>query len=134
MGRCICNIKLRNRLKLNSMKKYEKYTNYYKYCNDCSPNLMNEVFYLYQNHYNWLIFKVFATDNSRNKYLLNSSVYWANQLWQTLPSEIHIKYYIKCLQKSILEWFRHIAKIEESSWNVKCWKLELCRRLVRPAT
>ena len=49
---------------------------------------MNEVFYLRQNHYNLRIFNVFATDNPRNKYLLNSSVYRVNQLLQTLPSEI----------------------------------------------
>ena len=55
----------------------------YKYLNNCSPDLMNEVCYLRQNHYNLHNFNVFATDNPRN-----SSVYRANQLWQTLPSEI----------------------------------------------
>ena len=35
---------------------------------------MNEVFYWRQNHYNLRNFSVFATDNPRNKYLLNSSV------------------------------------------------------------
>ena len=49
---------------------------------------MNEVFFLRQNHYNLRSFNVFATDNTRNKYLLNSSVYRANQLRQTLPSKI----------------------------------------------
>ena len=63
-------------------------TEVYKYLNGYSPDLMNEVFYLRQNHYNLRSFNVFATDNLRNKYLLNSSVYRANQLWQTLPSEI----------------------------------------------
>ena len=63
-------------------------TKVYKYLNGYSPNLMNEILYLRQNHYNLRIFNVFATDNPRNKYLLNSSVFRANQLWQTLPSEI----------------------------------------------
>ena len=63
-------------------------TNVYKYLNGYSPDLMNEVFYLRQNHYNLRNFNVFATDNPRNKYLLNSSIYRANQLRQTLPSEI----------------------------------------------
>ena len=49
---------------------------------------MNEVFYLRQNHYNLRSFDVFATDNPRNKYLLNSPIYRANQLGQTLPSKI----------------------------------------------
>ena len=49
---------------------------------------MNEVFYLRQSYYNLRNFNVFATDIPRKKYLLNSSVYRANQLWQALPSEI----------------------------------------------
>ena len=97
MGRWMCNIRpndqiyaieLRNRLKLNTVREYEKYTNYWKHLNGCSLNLMNKVFYLRQNHYKLLIFKVFATDNLRKKYLLSSSVYRVNQLWQTLPSKI----------------------------------------------
>ena len=63
-------------------------TEVYKYLNSYSPDLINEVFYLRQNHYNLRNFNVFTTYNLRNKYLLNSSVYWANQLWQTLTSEI----------------------------------------------
>ena len=63
-------------------------TEVYKYLNSYSPDLMNEVFYLRQNHYNLHSLNVFATDNPRNKHLLNSSVYQANQLWKTLPFEI----------------------------------------------
>ena len=55
----------------------------HKYLNGYSPDLMNEVFYLPQNHYNLRICNVFATDNPRNKYLLNSSAYLLNQLWLT---------------------------------------------------
>ena len=51
-------------------------------------DLMNEVFYLCQKHYNLCNFNVFATDNPRNKYLLNSSVYSANQFWQTLAFKV----------------------------------------------
>ena len=63
-------------------------TEVYEYLNGYSLDLMNEVFYLRLNHYNLHSFNIFATDNPRNKYLLDSSVYRANQLWQTLPSEI----------------------------------------------
>ena len=59
-----------------------------KYLNGYFPNLMNEVFYLRQNYYNLSNLNVSATDNPRNKYLLDSSVYRANQLWQKLTSEI----------------------------------------------
>ena len=58
-------------------------TKVYKYLSRYSPNLMNEVFYLRS-------FNVFAIDNPRNKYLSNSSIYRANQLWQTPPSEIKV--------------------------------------------
>ena len=42
-------------------------TNLYKYLNGYSPDLMNEVFYLRQNHFNLRNFNVFTTDNPRNK-------------------------------------------------------------------
>ena len=38
-------------------------TEVYKYVNSHSPDLMNEVFYLRQNHYNLRNFDVFAADN-----------------------------------------------------------------------
>ena len=41
-----------------------------------------------QNQNNLLNFNLFTSDNPRNKCLSNSSIYRANQLWQTLPSEI----------------------------------------------
>ena len=63
-------------------------TKVYKYLNGYSPDLMNEVFYLRQHHHNLCNFNIFNTNNPPNKYLLSSSVYRANQLWQTLPSEI----------------------------------------------
>ena len=62
-------------------------TKVYKHLNGYSPDLLNEIFYLRQDNYN-LNFNDFGTDNSLNKYLLNSSVYRANQLWKTLLSKI----------------------------------------------
>ena len=56
-------------------------TEVYKYLNGYSPDLMNKLFYLRPNHYDLRTFNVFVADNPRNKYLLNSSVYRANQLW-----------------------------------------------------
>ena len=49
---------------------------------------MNEVFYLRQNNSNLRILNVFAKDNPSYKFSWNSSVYRANQLWQTLSSEV----------------------------------------------
>ena len=63
-------------------------TEVYKSLNNLSPELMNEVFYLRLNHYNLRNLNVFAIDNPRNKFMLNSTVYRTNQLWQTLPSEV----------------------------------------------
>ena len=65
---------------------------------------MNEVFYLRQNHYNLSNFNVFATGNSRNIYLLNSSVYRANQLWQTLPSAIKDCASLQLFKDKIKTW------------------------------
>ena len=63
-------------------------TKAYKHLNNLSSELMNEVFYLHQNHYNLCSFNVSTTDNPHNKYLLNSTVSHANQLWQTLLSGV----------------------------------------------
>ena len=71
---------------------------------------MNEVFYLRQNHYNLRNFNVFATDNPGYKYLLNSSVYRANQVCQTLPSEIK-----DC---ALLPLFKD---------NIKTWRCNRCQ-------
>ena len=54
-------------------------TEVFKYLNGYSPELMNEI--LRQNHC--------ATYNPSQKFMFNSTVYWANQLWQTLPSEVN---------------------------------------------
>ena len=59
---------------------------------------MSEVFYLPQNQYNLRNFNVFAIDNPRNKYLLNSSIYPANQLWQTLPFKLRAVYHCSSLK------------------------------------
>ena len=49
---------------------------------------MSETFNLRQNHYNIRNLNVFVTDNPRKKFMLISTVYRANQLWQTLPFEV----------------------------------------------
>ena len=96
-------------------------TEVYKYLNGCSPDLMNEVFYLRQSHYNLRNFNFFGTDHPRNKYLLNSSVYRANQLRQALPSEIKDCASLRLLKNKIKTWHcdrcqcqicsRYIAKV-----------------------
>ena len=55
-------------------------TEVYKYLNGYSLDLINEVFYLRQNHCNLRNFDVFATNNPRKKYILNSSFYRENYL------------------------------------------------------
>ena len=78
---------------LNEKTIHQRYTNVLlievcKYLSDICLKLMNEVFYLPSNHYNLRSLNVVATDIPRNKFLLNFTVYRANQLWQTLPFEI----------------------------------------------
>lgn len=60
----------------------------YKYLNSLYTELMNEVFYLRQNQYNLRNLNAFDTDNSRNKFMINSTVYRANQLWKALLSKV----------------------------------------------
>ena len=61
-------------------------------------------YYLRQKHYNLRNFNVFATDNTRDKYLLNSSAYQANQLWQTLPSKIKGCASLRLFKDKIKTW------------------------------
>ena len=50
--------------------------------------IMNGVFHLKQNTYNLRNFHAFDTDVPRNNCMLNSVVYRANQLWETLPFDL----------------------------------------------
>ena len=68
---------------------------------------MNEVFYLRPNSRN---FNVVASDNPRNKYLLNSSVYRVNQLWQALPSKI-----------------KGCASLQLFKGKIKTWRCNRCQ-------
>ena len=52
-------------------------TKVYKYLNDLSPELINEVFYLRQKNYRLRDLTVFSTDNKLNKFMLNSTPYTA---------------------------------------------------------
>ena len=63
-------------------------TEVYKYLNVLSPEFMNEVLYSRQIYCNLNNLNVFATDNPPNKFMLNSTVYRANQLCQILPFEV----------------------------------------------
>ena len=65
---------------------------------------MNEVFDLRQIHCILRNFNIIATDNSRNKLLLNSSVLRANQLWQTLPYEIKDCASLQLFKDKIKAW------------------------------
>ena len=60
-------------------------TEVYKYLNDLSPELMNEVFYFSQNHYKLRNLTVFATDNRCNKFMLNSTVHRAINCGKLCP-------------------------------------------------
>ena len=57
-------------------------TEVFKYLNELSPDLMNEVFMLKSNYHNLRNFNQFKTYNPKAELSLNSCVYRANQLWQ----------------------------------------------------
>ena len=50
-------------------------TEVYKYLNNFPPELINEVFYLRQNHYNLHWLNISSTDNPSNKFMLNATAY-----------------------------------------------------------
>lgn len=52
-----------------------------KYLDVLSPEGMNKVFYLRQNHYNLIILNDFATDNPRKNFLLSSTVLFNEQIF-----------------------------------------------------
>ena len=70
----------------------------YKYSNGYYIDLMNEVFYLWQNHYNLLSFNIFATGNPRNKYLLNSSVYQLTNSGKHYPPKLRTLHHCSSLK------------------------------------
>ena len=63
-------------------------TEVYKYLKGLSLELFNEFFYLSQNHCYLRSLNVFVSDNPCNRFLLNSTVYKANQLRLPLPSKV----------------------------------------------
>ena len=73
------------------------------------PQMINEVFYLRQN----TIIYVFSTDNTRNKFMLNSTVSRANHLQQTLPSEVKDCSSLQLFKNQIKIWHydRHQCQI-----------------------
>ena len=60
----------------------------YRYLSSLSPEIMNKVFSLRSNYCNVCSLNVFATNNPRNKFLLKTTVYRANQLWKILTFEV----------------------------------------------
>ena len=76
-------------------------TELYKLLNGYSPDIMNDVFHLRQNTYNLRNFNAFATYVPRNNCMLNSFVYRANQLWETLPQKLMLT---RIIQERIKNW------------------------------
>ena len=65
---------------------------------------MNDVFHLRQNTYNLRNFHAFATDVPRNNCMLNSVVYKANQLWETLPFDLKNSCSLELFKKGLKYW------------------------------
>ena len=76
-------------------------TEVYKFLNGYSLNIMNEVFHLRQKTYSLQNVHAFATDVSRNNCMLNSVVYRANQLWETLPFDLKNSCSLELFEKRI---------------------------------
>ena len=79
-------------------------TEVYKFLNGCSPDIINEVFYLKQKSYNLRNFHAFVTDVPRNNCMLSSVVYRANQLWETLPLDLKNPCSLELFKKRLKSW------------------------------
>ena len=79
-------------------------TEVYKFLNGYSSDIMNGIFHLRQNTYNLRNFDVFATDVPRNNCMLNSVVYRANQLWETLPFDLKSSCSLELFKKGLKNW------------------------------
>ena len=66
--------------------------------------IMNGVFHLKQNTYNLRNFHAFDTDVPRNNCMLNSVVYRANQLWETLPFDLKNSCSLELFKKGLKNW------------------------------
>ena len=73
----------------------------YKFLNDYFPGMMNDVFHLRQNTYNLQNLHVFVTDVPRNNCMLNSVVYRANQLWETLLFDLKNSCSLELFEKGL---------------------------------
>ena len=81
-------------------------TEVYKFLNGYS-RYMNNVFHLKQNTYNLRNFHAFATDVPRNNCVLNSVVYRANQLWETLLFDLKNSYSPELFKKGLKKLVLH---------------------------
>ena len=86
-------------------------TEVYKFLNGYSPDIMNDILDPRQNTYNLRNFHAFATDVPRNNCMLNSVVYRANQLWETLP--FYLKMLTRIIQKRIKKLLSNYVKFAE---------------------
>ena len=76
----------------------------YKFLNGYSPDIMNDVFHLRQNTYNLPNFYAYNTDVPRNNCMLNSVVYGANQLRETLPFDSKNSCSLELFKKRLKNW------------------------------
>ena len=77
----------------------------YKYLNDLSPEIMNDVFQVRTNSYNIRNFNLFETPMPHsNRYGLNMISYRANQLWRLLPDDIKHSPSLSVLKNALKSW------------------------------
>ena len=77
----------------------------YKYLNGHSPDIMNDIFKLRENMYNFRNVQIFQTENPRSlKYRLDAIPYRASQLWQQVPIDIYEVVSLALFKNIIKTW------------------------------
>ena len=69
--------------------------------------LLNDIFHLRQNTHNLRNFHAFATDVSRNNCMINSVIYGANQLWETLPFDLKNSCSLELFKTGLKNWLKN---------------------------
>ena len=90
----------------------------FKYLNNLSPKLMNEVFQLRHSNFNLRQARLFQTDVPKTEAFTNSIAIRSNQLWEVLPLEIQSS-------QSILEF-----KTKLSKWRCYECQCRICKTFI----
>ena len=92
----------------------------YKYVSGYSPDIMNDIFKLRENIYNFRNFPIFQRVNPcLPKYGLDAIPYCANQLWQQVPTDIREAASLALFKNRMKTWKCEIVHVDLAKYLFK---------------